>query len=364
MAGSVNKAILVGNLGKDPEGRTLNSGDLVVNLTVATSDSWKDRNSGERQERTEWHKVVIFNKHLAKIAMDYLKKGSKVYIEGAIQTRKWTDQQGNDKYSTEVVLQNFNGDLTLLSGGNEDRGSGGGNQNQNQNRNQNQGNQNQGAADFDDEIPFQEKIMIQKYVKNPIVIEAVQYQYDEAYDTEQNIAEIVEFMGADGIEFNPENYQINIPTLEGDMAASVGDYIIKGIKGEFYPCKPDIFEATYDDVPDINDMPDPAEGKQETSKAAARRILPRVGTWRYNVLHAILVQNGGSSAIARRMDTEIINVRPRLSELEDAGYIYNTEEVEHNEKGNIEIVWAITTVGRLAIQKALPASEEDKDEAD
>jgi single-strand DNA-binding protein len=100
MAGSVNKVILVGNLGKDPEVRTLNSGDKVCNLTIATSESWRDRNSGERKEKTEWHRVVIFNDNLVKVAEQYLKKGSSVYLEGALQTRKWTDQQGVEKYST------------------------------------------------------------------------------------------------------------------------------------------------------------------------------------------------------------------------------------------------------------------------
>ena len=116
MAGSVNKVILVGNLGKDPEIRTLNSGDRVCNLTLATSESWRDRTSGEKKEKTEWHRVVIFNKNLADVAEKYLKKGAKVYIEGQLQTRKWTDQSGVEKYSTEVVLQNFNSTLTMLDG--------------------------------------------------------------------------------------------------------------------------------------------------------------------------------------------------------------------------------------------------------
>jgi single-strand DNA-binding protein len=116
MAGSVNKVILVGNLGRDPESRTLQDGNPVVNLSVATSDTWKDKMSGERKERTEWHRVVIFNENLAKIAQNYLRKGSKVYIEGSLQTRKWTDQSGAEKYSTEVVLQRFRGELTLLDG--------------------------------------------------------------------------------------------------------------------------------------------------------------------------------------------------------------------------------------------------------
>ena len=116
MAGSVNKVILVGNLGKDPETRRLNSGDPVVNLRIATSENWKDKATGERKEKTEWHNVVIFNENLARVAEQYLRKGSKVYIEGQLQTRKWTDQSGQEKYTTEVVLQRFRGELTLLDG--------------------------------------------------------------------------------------------------------------------------------------------------------------------------------------------------------------------------------------------------------
>ena len=116
MASSVNKVILVGNLGRDPEVRRLNSGEPVVNLRVATSESWKDKATGERKEKTEWHSVVIFNENLARVAEQYLKKGSKVYLEGQLQTRKWTDQQGQEKYTTEVVLQRFRGELTLLDG--------------------------------------------------------------------------------------------------------------------------------------------------------------------------------------------------------------------------------------------------------
>ena len=128
MAGSVNKVILVGNLGKDPEVRRLTSGDPVVNLSIATSESWRDKASGEKKEKTEWHRVVIFNKNLADVAEKYLKKGAKVYIEGQLQTRKWTDKDGAEKYSTEVVLQNFRGELTMLdgrSGGGEGGGFGG-----------------------------------------------------------------------------------------------------------------------------------------------------------------------------------------------------------------------------------------------
>jgi single-strand DNA-binding protein len=122
MAGSVNKVILVGNLGADPEIRRLNSGDPVVNLRIATSESWRDKMSGERKEKTEWHSVVIFNDNLAKVAEQYLKKGMKVYLEGQLQTRKWQDQQGQDRYTTEVVLQKFRGELQMLDG----RGEGGG----------------------------------------------------------------------------------------------------------------------------------------------------------------------------------------------------------------------------------------------
>ena len=122
MAGSVNKVILVGNLGKDPEVRRMQDGRPVVNLSVATSESWRDKATGERKEKTEWHRVVIFNEGLAKVAEQYLKKGAKVYIEGALQTRKWTDQDGVEKYSTEIVLQGFNSTLTMLDG----RGGGGG----------------------------------------------------------------------------------------------------------------------------------------------------------------------------------------------------------------------------------------------
>lgn len=120
MAGSVNKVILVGNLGKDPEARTMGSGGEVVNLSVATSENWKDK-EGNRQERTEWHRVVIFNENLGRVAKQYLRKGSKVYLEGELQTRKWQDNSGQDKYSTEVVIQRFRGELVLL-----DRREGGG----------------------------------------------------------------------------------------------------------------------------------------------------------------------------------------------------------------------------------------------
>jgi single-strand DNA-binding protein len=116
MAGSVNKVILVGNLGKDPEIRRTQDGRPIANLRIATSESWRDKSSGERREKTEWHSVVIFNENLCKVAEQYLRKGAKVYIEGQLQTRKWQDQQGQDRYSTEVVLQGFNGQLTMLDG--------------------------------------------------------------------------------------------------------------------------------------------------------------------------------------------------------------------------------------------------------
>ncbi len=122
MAGSVNKVILVGNVGRDPEVRHMADGSPIVNLSIATSESWKDRNSGERKEKTEWHRVVIFNKNIADVVQKYVKKGSKLYIEGALQTRKWTDQNGVEKYSTEIVIQQYNGTLTLLDNANNNRG--------------------------------------------------------------------------------------------------------------------------------------------------------------------------------------------------------------------------------------------------
>ena len=122
MAGSVNKVILVGNLGADPDIRRTQDGRPIANLSIATSETWRDKNTGERKEKTEWHRVVIFNEGLCKVAEQYLKKGAKVYIEGALQTRKWQDKDGKDKYSTEVVLQGFNSTLTMLDG----RGGGGG----------------------------------------------------------------------------------------------------------------------------------------------------------------------------------------------------------------------------------------------
>ena len=126
MAGSVNKVIIVGNLGRDPESKAFQNGGKVVNLRIATSESWKDKMSGERKEKTEWHSVAIFNEGLANVAEKYLRKGSKVYIEGALQTRKWQDAQGQDKYSTEIVLQGFNSVLTMLDGPNGGQGGAGG----------------------------------------------------------------------------------------------------------------------------------------------------------------------------------------------------------------------------------------------
>ncbi len=126
MAGSVNKVILIGNLGRDPETRTFSNGGKVCNLRIATSETWKDRNTGERRERTEWHSVAIFAEPLARVAEQYLKKGSKVYIEGQLETRKWQDQSGQDRYSTEVVLRPYRSELTMLDGRGEGGGSGGG----------------------------------------------------------------------------------------------------------------------------------------------------------------------------------------------------------------------------------------------
>ena len=162
MAGSVNKVILVGNLGRDPESRSFQNGGKVVNLRIATSESWKDRNTGERKEKTEWHSVAIFNEGLANVAERFLRKGSKVYIEGQLQTRKWQDQQGQDRYSTEVVLQGFNSVLTMLDGpGGGDRGGGygGGNRGGGGSRGGSSGGgfgQARGgfADDLDDDVPF------------------------------------------------------------------------------------------------------------------------------------------------------------------------------------------------------------------
>ncbi len=160
MAGSVNKVILVGNLGRDPEVRHTQDGKPVVTLNLATSDTWKDRNTGERKERTEWHRVVIFNENLCKVAEQYLRKGSTLYIEGALQTRKWTDQAGVEKYTTEVVLQRFRGELTMLGGRGDGGGSSGGyDQSSSGGDNPSSGGSSGGSfgggsSDLDDEIPF------------------------------------------------------------------------------------------------------------------------------------------------------------------------------------------------------------------
>jgi single-strand DNA-binding protein len=165
MAGSVNKVILVGNLGRDPEIRATNDGREIANLAVATSESWKDRNTGERREKTEWHRVVIFNEGLVNVVKNYVGKGSKVYIEGQLQTRKWTDQSGQDRYSTEVVLQGYNGSFTMLDSKGSSGGgfgeSGGGSSGSGYNFNQEsqpqqqrQQSQNSPVPELDDEIPF------------------------------------------------------------------------------------------------------------------------------------------------------------------------------------------------------------------
>jgi single-strand DNA-binding protein len=167
MAGSVNKVILVGNLGRDPEVRQTQDGTKIVHLAIATSERWRDRNSGEQRERTEWHRVVIFNDRLADVAERYLSKGRQVYLEGQLQTRKWTDQSGQERYTTEVVLQRFRGELTLLGGRGEDVGGGGGGGGFDEGGYQGGGGSRSGAGggggsvggpsggdDLDDEIPF------------------------------------------------------------------------------------------------------------------------------------------------------------------------------------------------------------------
>jgi len=155
MSGSVNKVILIGNLGRDPEVRTMQDGSPVVNLSIATSEQWKDKASGEKKERTEWHRVVIFNESLAKVAQNYLKKGSTVYLEGQLQTRKWTDQAGVEKYTTEVVLQRYRGEMTMLSSS----GKGGPGFSDNpeaygNTKTVDQSTSGTAPADLDDEIPF------------------------------------------------------------------------------------------------------------------------------------------------------------------------------------------------------------------
>ena len=152
MAGSVNKVILVGNLGRDPEVRHSNDGNPIVNMSVATSEQWRDRNSGERRERTEWHRVVIFDERLGEVAQKYLHKGSKVYLEGQIQTRKWTDQQGQERYTTEVVLGRFRSVLTMLDSRGEGGGGGGGYESSGGGGQS--GGSSSGGGDLDDEIPF------------------------------------------------------------------------------------------------------------------------------------------------------------------------------------------------------------------
>lgn len=165
MAGSVNKVILVGNLGRDPEVRSMQSGDRVCNLSVATSESWRDRNTGERREKTEWHRVVVFNQPLIKICEQYLRKGSKIYLEGQLETRKWQDQQGQDRYSTEVVLRPYRGELTMLDGRSESGGGYGETQSQPYDAGGGFGGSQGGGSsgsfggrdtgrDLDDDIPF------------------------------------------------------------------------------------------------------------------------------------------------------------------------------------------------------------------
>jgi single-strand DNA-binding protein len=163
MAGSVNKVILIGNLGRDPEVRSFQNGGKVCNLRIATSESWRDRNTGERKERTEWHAVAIFSEGLVKVAEQYLKKGSKVYIEGQLETRKWQDQSGADRYTTEVVLRNFGSTLVMLDGRGEGGGGGGfdddrggyaGGSSGGYGGSSGQGGGGSSRADLDDEIPF------------------------------------------------------------------------------------------------------------------------------------------------------------------------------------------------------------------
>ena len=159
MAGSVNKVILVGNLGRDPEVKTMQDGRPMVNMSVATSETWRDRASGERKEKTEWHRVVVFNENIVKVCEQYLRKGAKVYVEGAIQTRKWNDASGVEKFSTEIVLQKFRGELTMLDGRNDGAGEGAGGGGYGGGfssgpRTQPAGPREDFSADLDDEIPF------------------------------------------------------------------------------------------------------------------------------------------------------------------------------------------------------------------
>ena len=154
MSGSINKVILVGNLGRDPEVRQTQDGRPIVNLSIATSETWKDRNTGERRERTEWHRVVIFSEGLARVAEQYLRKGSKVYVEGQLQTRKWQDQNGQDRYSTEVVLQNFGGTLVMLDGRREGGVGGGMSDGPPEIGGDSSGGRGGQSFDLDDDIPF------------------------------------------------------------------------------------------------------------------------------------------------------------------------------------------------------------------
>lgn len=157
MAGSINKVIIVGNLGRDPEIRATQDGREIANLAIATSESWKDRNTGERKEKTEWHRVAIFNEGLVNVCKNYLKKGSKVYLEGQLQTRKWTDKDGQEKYTTEVVLQGYNGNLTMLdsrSGGGFEGGEGYSQERRPAMAAAGGGAAYAGGGDLDDEIPF------------------------------------------------------------------------------------------------------------------------------------------------------------------------------------------------------------------
>ncbi|GAA0630535.1 single-stranded DNA-binding protein [Brevundimonas kwangchunensis] len=159
MAGSVNKVILVGNLGRDPEIRTLNNGEKVANLSLATSEQWRDKSTGERKEKTEWHRVVVFNDNIVKVVENYLKKGSTIYVEGSLQTRKWTDQQGVEKYSTEIVIQRFNGQLTMLGGRDGGGSSGGGPRDDDYSSGFSTGGANKPSGpresyDLNDDIPF------------------------------------------------------------------------------------------------------------------------------------------------------------------------------------------------------------------
>jgi single-strand DNA-binding protein len=154
MAGSVNMVILIGNLGRDPEVRSFPSGGKVVNLRIATSESWRDKQSGERKERTEWHSVAIYNENLGRIAEQYLRKGSKVYIEGQLESRKWQDQSGADRYSTEVALRQFRGELTLLDGRGEGGAGAGGGGGYDQDRGGFDEGRGGPAGQIDDEIPF------------------------------------------------------------------------------------------------------------------------------------------------------------------------------------------------------------------